>query len=145
MNMGQQICGRRGRGLAAVRKRRLPSSWVIWTASQPRVLTRYLCEAAHSGGRSGTLVGDLWASKREVSTGSMFCTVSGPTRAGDGSTGAARGAPAWEMVVRWVKGCRINELLVLSLSISSSELEDRPQNRLREHLDPGHKITRISV
>ena len=59
MNEGQQICGRRGRGLAAVRKRRLPSSWVIWTASQPRVLTRYLREAAHSGGRSGTLVGDL--------------------------------------------------------------------------------------
>ncbi len=58
MNMGQ-ICGRRGRGLAAVRKRRLPSSWVIWAASQPRVLTRYLREAAHSGGRSGTLVGDL--------------------------------------------------------------------------------------
>ena len=73
-----------------------------------------------------------WSSKRVVSVGGMFCAFFGSPGTDGGSTGAPRAAPAWEMVVRWVKECRINELAVLSLSISSSELSKiGPKSALR--------------
>lgn len=80
-----------------------------------------------------------WSSKRVVSVGGMFCAFFGSPGTDGGSTGAPRAAPAWEMVVRWVKECRINELAVLLARFHHHNSRKSAPNQLREHLDPGHE------
>ena len=86
-----------------------------------------------------------WSSKRVVSAGGMFCAFFGLPGTDGGSTGTPRAAPVWEMVVRWVKECRINELAVLSLDFVITALENRPKISSVSTSILGTKITRISV
>ena len=86
-----------------------------------------------------------WSSKRVVSAGGMFCAFFGSPGTDGGSTGTPRAAPVWEMVVRWVKECRINELAVLLARFHHHSLKNRPQFSSVSTSILGTKITRISV